>query len=233
LRTKTTYRKLIRVLTVLLIVVIAFWGYVEIVNLNSSNMTVRQKFLRAVYPVFTGFKRLFGKDTRVLSNNKHVLPPESFYDLAIRQNNGRELRFEELKGKKVLIVNTASDCGFTPQYNELEKLYETDKDKLVVIAFPANDFNHQEKGSDLEIAQFCRSNYGVTFPLATKGSVIKGKDQQPVFQWLTNRNKNGWNTQSPTWNFSKYLVNEQGILMDYFGPAVSPLSEAVKKAIEQ
>ena len=208
-------------------------SYIVIVNLNSKDMTIRQKFLKAVYPVFTGYKRLFGRTTKSLANVKYVPPLESFYTLSVKLNNGSQLNFGDLKGKKVLLVNTASDCGFTPQYDELEKLYEQDKDKLTIIGFPANDFKQQERGSDEEIARFCKLNFGVTFPLARKGSVLKGKDQQPVFEWLTNKSKNGWNNKQPSWNFSKYLINEQGILIDYFDPAVSPLGKEIKKAIEE
>jgi glutathione peroxidase len=233
LKAKNKYRKLIRPLIVILLVAITFWGYVEIANINSGNMTVRQKFLKAVYPVLTGYKKLFGKDSKVLSNNKNVQPAESFYNLSVELNDGRELKFEELKGKKVLLVNTASNCGFTAQYGDLEKLYKDEKDKLTIVGFPANDFREQEKGSDEEIARFCKLNFGITFPLATKGSVIKGASQQQVFQWLTDKAKNGWNNKQPSWNFSKYLVNEQGVLTNYFDPAVSPLSNEVKKAIDQ
>ena len=230
---KSKYRNLIRSLIVILLVAITFWGYVEIANINSGNMTVRQKFLKAVYPVFTGYKKLFGKDSKILSNNKNVQPAESFYNLSVELNDGRELKFEELKGKKVLLVNTASNCGFTAQYGDLEKLYKDEKGKLTIVGFPANDFKEQEKGSDEEIARFCKSNFGITFPLATKSSVIKGASQQQVFQWLTDKAKNGWNDKQPLWNFSKYLVNEQGVLTNYFDPAVSPLSNEVKKAIDQ
>jgi glutathione peroxidase len=195
-------------------------------------MTIRQKILKTVYPAFTMYKRLFGRRTKNLSNDKLIAPPESFYTLSAKLNNGDELNFNNLKGKKVLLVNTASDCGFTPQYDELEKLFEQNKDRLTVIAFPANDFKEQEKGSDEEIARFCKLNFGITFPLVKKGSVLKGKDQQPVFEWLTDAHKNGWNNKQPSWNFAKYLVNEQGMLTDYFDPAVSPLSKEIKKAIE-
>jgi glutathione peroxidase len=196
-------------------------------------MTVRQKFLKAIYPLFTGYKKLFNQDSRVLSNDKSIRPVESFYDLSVKLNNGLQLQFGGLKGKKVLLVNTASDCGFTAQYDDLEKLYEQDIDKLAIIGFPANDFKKQEKGTDEEIARFCKQNFNVTFPLATKNSVIKGPGQQQVFQWLTDKTKNGWNNKQPSWNFSKYLVNEQGVLMNYFDPAVSPLSDEVKTAIDR
>jgi glutathione peroxidase len=196
-------------------------------------MTVRQKLLKAIYPLFTGYKKLFNKDSRVLSNDKNIRPVESFYDLSVTLNSGRQLQFGELKGKKVLLVNTASDCGFTAQYDALEKLYEQDNDKLTIIGFPANDFKKQEKGTDEEIARFCKQNFNVTFLLATKNSVIKGPRQQEVFQWLTDESKNGWNSKQPSWNFSKYLVNEQGVLVNYFDPAISPLGEEVKTAIDK
>jgi len=102
-----------------------------------------------------------------------------------------------------------------------------------VIAFPANDFQQQEKGSDEEIGNFCKINFGVTFPVALKSSAVKGNGQQKVFQWLTDKTKNGWNNKPPSWNFSKYLINEEGVLTNYFDPAISPLSEEVLKAIEE
>ena len=165
-------------------------------------------------------------------NKKHIQPLQSFYSLSAQLNNGTLLSFSSLKGKKLLLVNTASDCGYTNQYTDLQKLYEDYQDRLTVIAFPANDFKEQEKGSDEEIRNFCKINFGVTFPIALKGPV-KGNSQQRVFQWLTDKTKNGWNNQLPSWNFSKYLVNEEGVLMNYFDPAISPLSEEVLKAIEE
>jgi glutathione peroxidase len=132
-----------------------------------------------------------------------------------------------------LLVNTASDCGYTNQYDDLQKLYKEHHDKLTVIAFPANDFQQQEKGRDEEIGNFCKMNFGVTFPIALNSSVVKGNEQQKIFQWLTDKTKNGWNNKPPSWNFSKYLINEEGILTNYFDPAISPLSEEVLKAIEE
>lgn len=139
--------------------------------------------------------------------------------------------FQELKGKKVLIVNTASNCGYTHQYAELQELYRSHSDTLTIIGFPSNNFREQEKGSDEEIATFCQVNYGVTFPLAKKSDVLKGEGQNKVFEWLTNKQLNGWNEQEPSWNFSKYLINEQGLLTHYFDPAVSPLSTEVRQAV--
>jgi len=192
-------------------------------------VTVRQQILRWIYPLFVRFKKLTGAN-KIIENNDGK-PGSSFYDLSVCLNNGSELEFSSLKGKKVLIVNTASNCGYTNQYSELQQLYEEQKPKLVIVAFPANDFKEQEAGSDEEIASFCQVNYGVTFPLVKKSVVIKGPEQNPVFRWLTEKNSNGWNDRQPTWNFSKYLINENGALTHFFDPAVSPLDEGVLKAI--
>lgn len=167
----------------------------------------------------------------VLFNAEHTKPATSFYALQSVKNNGEVFSFQTLKGKKVLLVNTASACGYTPQYEELEKLYEGHKEHLAIIAFPANDFGAQEQGSDEQIAQFCKINFGVTFPLMKKSGVIKNGKQNPVFGWLTDKSKNGWNEQEPTWNFCKYLVDEQGVLQSFYGQSVSPLDEQVIKAI--
>ena|SRR5689334_2890956 len=196
-------------------------------------MTLRQTILKALYPLWMFLGRAFGKRSKVLINKRNIQPLQSFYDLSAQLNNGTILSFNSLKGKKLLLVNTASDCGYTNQYDDLQKLYEEHRDMLAIIAFPANDFKEQEKGSDEEIGNFCKINFGVTFPIALKGSVVKGNEQQGVFRWLTDKTKNGWNNQPPTWNFSKYLLNEEGVLVNYFDPAISPLSEEVKQAIEK
>ena len=175
--------------------------------------------------------KLFTRRARFLENEANIHPAESFYSLSTQLNNGTELKFDSLRGKKVLLVNTASNCGYTNQYDDLQKLFEQHRDNLTVIGFPANDFKEQEKGNDEEIAQFCRVNFGVTFPLAKKGTVKKGNHQQKVFRWLTDKTKNGWNGKQPSWNFSKYLVDEQGILTHYFDAAISPLGEEVSNAI--
>jgi len=196
-------------------------------------MTARQTLLKVIYPLWMSFTRSFGKRSKVLINKKNIQPLQSFYNLSTPLNNGSILSFNSLKGRKLLLVNTASDCGYTNQYDDLQKLYEQYRDVLTVVAFPANDFKEQEKGSDEEIGNFCKINYGVTFPIALKSSVIKGDSQQKVFQWLTDKTKNGWNNHPPAWNFSKYLLNEEGVLMGYFDAAISPLSEEVRKAIEE
>lgn len=195
-------------------------------------MNFRQKFLKAVYPAFIAWGKLTGRKSTILTNSENKpAGGQSFYTLAAELNNGQQLDFNSFKGKKVLLVNTASDCGYTAQYDDLQKLYEQYKDKLVIVGFPANDFKEQEQGSDKDIAEFCRINFGVTFPLARKSTVVKSGEQNKVFQWLTDKNLNGWNTQPPSWNFSKYLVNEQGMLTHYFDPAVSPVSQEIVEAV--
>ncbi len=224
-------KKLKRFIIVLLVLIAAFAVYVEIVNRNSINMTYRQKLLKAVYPALMWFTKIAGTNTKELTGNKQ--PPVSFYSLKGQLNNGDTLDFTGLKGKKIMLVNTASDCGYTNQYTDLQKLADEYKDKLIVLGFPANDFKEQEKGTNEEIASFCKKNYGVTFPLMQKSSVIKTSEQNFIYQWLTDSTKNGWNTKPPTWNFTKYIVNEEGVLTNYFGPSISPLDKDVIKAINE
>ena len=194
-------------------------------------MTLRQTLLKIFYPLIMKARNLTGSKNLVLYNSTNVKPSTSFYNLREMANNGAVINFERFKGKKVLIVNTASDCGYTGQYDELENLYKQYNEILVVLGFPANDFKEQEKGSDEEIARFCKINYGVTFPLIKKSTVIKSPEQNQAFQWLTDKNKNGWNDHQPVWNFSKYLVNEEGKLIYYFDPGISPMSDVVRNAI--
>lgn len=227
-----TGSKLKRILLVLIILVFSFAVYVVIVNRNSKNMTARQKILKAVYPAWMWLSRMTGKNNAHAITSKQMKPPVSFYSLKMPSNTGSEIDFSQFKGKKVMLVNTASNCGYTNQYDDLEKLYKEHAGKLVILAFPANDFKEQEKGSDEEIAQFCKLNFGISFPLMKKTVVIKMQGQNPVFQWLTDPAKNGWNSMQPEWNFSKYLVNEEGVLTNYFGPMVSPLSKEVITAIQ-
>ncbi len=196
-------------------------------------MSLRQTILKLFYPLLMRFNKFTGRRNEVLNNQQSVKPKESIYNYSIELNNGRRINLAKLKGKKMLLVNTASDCGYTQQYEQLQELYKMQQDHLVIIGFPANDFKQQEKGSDEEIAQFCKINYGVSFPLAKKSSVITGPFQNKIFRWLSRAEQNGWCNHAPSWNFSKYLVNEEGILTHYFDPALSPLSEEVLKALEK
>jgi glutathione peroxidase len=194
-------------------------------------MTTRQKVLKAIYPLFMWFNK---KSSTVKTNpEQQSNTTASFYSLKDTMIDGQPFDFSQLKGKKALLVNTASDCGYTGQYEDLQKLYEQFKGELVVIGFPANDFKEQEKGSNEEIASFCKKNYAVDFPLMKKSSVVKTEGQNPVFKWLSNATLNGWNNQEPVWNFSKYLVNEEGRLINYFAPSVSPLDKSVTDAINK
>lgn len=190
-------------------------------------MTLRQSLLKTFYPVLMALSK--SKD--VQKNLAEINAPVSFYSLHATDNGGNDIGFDQFRGKKILLVNTASDCGFTGQYEELEKLQQQYKSKLIILGFPSNDFKEQEKGNDEEIAAFCKLNYGVTFPLLKKSVVVKGSDQNAVFQWLSDKTKNGWNNQPPAWNFSKYLVNENGVLTHYFNSSVSPLSKEVLNAL--
>ena len=192
----------------------------------------RQKALSALYPVIMKLTRWLGKNAKVVTAPHGALPKKPVYDLSITLNNGTPLPLSNLQGKKILLVNTASNCGYTAQYAELQQLQKENEGNLVVMGFPANDFKEQEKGADEQIAQFCQVNFGVTFPLAKKSSVLPGNGQHPVYRWLTDPAQNGWNNHSPSWNFSKYLLNEQGVLTHYFDPSVSPLGSEVQTALK-
>lgn len=158
--------------------------------------------------------------------------PESFYDFQMKAIDGSTVDFNSFKGKKVLLVNVASKCGFTPQYEDLQKLHELYGNKVAVLGFPANNFGQQEPGSNGEIALFCSENYGVTFQMFEKISV-KGGDMAPLYQWLSNEEYNGWNNEEPSWNFCKYLVNEKGELVAFFPSKVKPLSEELIARINE
>jgi glutathione peroxidase len=152
---------------------------------------------------------------------------QSFYDLKAKTIDGKEFSFSELKGKKVLVVNTASKCGYTPQYEDLEKLYMEYKDKnLEIIGFPANNFGKQEPGTNNEIEEFCKKNYGVTFRMMEKISV-KGDDMDPVYQWLTQQSKNGKMDSSVKWNFQKYMIDEKGNLVDVAYSGDKPMGDKI------
>ncbi len=138
--------------------------------------------------------------------------------------------FNQYKGKKVVLINVASKCGYTPQYADWEAFHKKHGDNIVVLGFPANNFMGQEPGSNEEIAEFCQRNYGVSFQMFEKISV-KGSDQHPLYQWLSQKDKNGWNDKEPSWNFCKYVVNESGALTHFFAPGIKPDDAEFRKAV--
>jgi len=160
-----------------------------------------------------------------------ALKSATLYGFKVKGLDGSSIDFAQFKGKKILVVNTASKCGFTPQYEGLERLYKRFSDKLVIIGFPSNDFLDQEPGKDAEIAAFCQRNYGVTFPMAAKIDV-KGKRQAPIYQWLTNKSLNGVESSAVMWNFQKYLIDENGRLMKHFSPKTDPEDPAIVALLE-
>ncbi|MBS1742612.1 MAG: glutathione peroxidase [Bacteroidetes bacterium] len=192
-------------------------------------MTIKQQILKTIYHVAG---KLISKSSSAQLNKNKIQPITSFYLLKSRLINGQIFSFDQLKNKKVLIVNTASDCLYTAQYETLQILQDKYKEQLVVIGFPSNEFGKQEKADNLSIENFCKMNYGVDFPLMQKSIVKNAQDQHEVYQWLTDASKNGWNTLQPEWNFCKYLVDENGMLVGYFGSSTSPLDKYLIAQIE-
>lgn len=193
-------------------------------------MTVRRTLLKLLYPFLRTISALVAGRKSIRSNADGVVANESFYALQGLLNDGSSFTFSRLANKKVLLVNLASDCGYTPQYKELQQLQEMYSNSLLILGFPANDFKGQEPGSDSEIKTFCEINYSISFPLFQKHSVLR-PFQNTIFKWLSHKGLNGWNNQQPVWNFCKYLVGEDGKLLYFFPPFVSPLSEVMKSAI--
>lgn len=157
-------------------------------------------------------------------NPPKIVAASSIYEFKVEALDGSTIDFSKFKGKKILVVNTASKCGLTPQYDGLEKLYTTYKDKLVIVGFPANNFGGQEPGTNTEIGEFCKKNYGVSFPMAAKISV-KGDDTAPIYKWLCSKTENGVLDAEIKWNFGKFLLDENGHLITYFPSKVEPMSE--------
>jgi len=155
-------------------------------------------------------------------------PKKSIYDIGLHSLQGKPIHLLDFKGKHILFVNVASKCGFTPQYKGLQKLHEKFKDSLVVIGVPCNQFGSQEPGSNFEILEFCEVNYGVDF-LITEKINVKGTKQHSIYKWLTNKNLNGFKESSVKWNFQKYLINPEGILVDYFYSTTKPMSKKLTK----
>lgn len=157
--------------------------------------------------------------------------PKTIHEFKVPSIEGGTIDFSKYKGKKILVVNTASKCGYTPQYEGLEKLYKEHKDNLVIVGFPANNFGQQEPGTNEEIQEFCKVRYGVTFPLASKVDVV-GENTHPLFKWLTNKEENGVLDASVGWNFTKFLLDENGKLLASFPSKVTPDSEEILKYLK-
>jgi len=189
-----------------------------------------------ILSIMLGLFNFFGPKEGQLDSyqsNKLQNSDKTIYKFTMDDIDGKPVSLSDFKGKVVLIVNVASKCGLTPQYEELQALYEKHKDKgLVILAFPANNFLGQEPGTDAEIKSFCSKNYGVTFPVFSKISV-KGKDMAPLYQFLTNQSENGVMDSSVKWNFQKYLIDREGRLVTFFDPRTSVNDEKVTGAIEQ
>jgi glutathione peroxidase len=183
------------------------------------------KLFSFTFLLLTFFGTLYTKS--IMDDNK---PKKTLHNFKMTTIDGEEIDLSQYKGKKVLLVNVASKCGYTPQYGELEALHEKYGDKVVILGFPANNFGSQEPGTNAEIAEFCQKNYGVKFQMFEKISVA-GEDQHPLYQWLSKKELNGWNDKAPKWNFTKYLVNEKGELVNMFDSKVKPMSKELLDAI--
>jgi glutathione peroxidase len=180
---------------------------------------------------FRLIKMLFSDKKMMSVKPVNVMTKGSFYDFSLKSLDGKEtIDFSKYKGKKVVVLNTASECGYTPQYADWQAFYKEHGDKIVVLGVPANNFGGQEPGSNKEIATFCQKNYGVTFQMLEKVSVV-GSDQHPLYKWLSKKDLNGWNDKEPTWNFCKYVINEKGEVSHFFASGVKPNSPEFKKAV--
>ncbi|MFC7773436.1 glutathione peroxidase [Flavobacterium sp. GCM10027622] len=166
------------------------------------------------------------------TTKKEIMTATTIYQFKVKDIAGNDFDLASLKGKKVMIVNTASECGLTPQYEQLQELYTEFKDNnFIIIGFPANNFGAQEPGSNEQIATFCTKNYGVTFPMMEKISVT-GDDTHPLYQFLTQKAKNGLEDNEVKWNFQKYLINEDGTLAKVIGPQTLPIDEVITNWIK-
>lgn len=160
------------------------------------------------------------------SNIANRTMEKSIYDFKLKDIDGNEVDFEQYRGQKLLLVNVASKCGYTPQYADLQELHEKYGEQVTIIGFPANNFGDQEPGTNEEIKQFCSESFGVTFPMMDKVSV-KGADKHPLFRWLSDKDLNGWNDKEPSWNFCKYFINEKGELVKFFPSSVKPTDDEI------
>ena len=170
------------------------------------------------------------KGNIIVSDSHSKEPTSTIFNFKMKNIYGDVITLDKYKGKKILIVNVASNCGYTSQYNDLQKLQDRFKNKLQVIAFPCNDFGFQEPGTSEQIAEFCEVNYNIKFPIMEKIN-IRRSPTHPLYEWLSNSELNGWNDSKPKWNFYKYLIDENGKLINLFNSAISPLSNHIIEAI--
>jgi glutathione peroxidase len=202
------------------------------IHFDSIRIMKKLKYTIQALLLFTFFACMSNNDHQSRPTNLASEQESAFYSFKINSLDGELIDFSRYKGKKVLVVNTASKCGYTPQYEDLQKLHSKYGDKVAVLGFPCNQFGGQEPGNKDEIGEFCKKNYGVTFQLFEKVNV-KGKEQHPLYQWLTDKSQNGWNDKAPSWNFCKYLINEKGELVDFFGSGVKPMDAKIVEAINK
>jgi len=201
--------------------------------MNSKSLSLNQLKNIIVLVGFTTivsgfFSFFFSKNSLSAAPNMKSL--QSVYDLDLTLNNGKTVSLQKFKGKKILFVNVASNCGYTSQYSQLQSLYESNKDQLEIIAIPCNDFGRQEPGDAEQIKTFCEVNYGVTFTIAGKQN-IKSNPKSDLYEWLSNPALNGWNSALPSWNFCKYLLDEDGELIHFFKSGVSPTSNKISSVL--
>lgn len=179
-----------------------------------------------------GGKKVYTVDKETQNKTANMNDNKTIYDFKVQTITGETFDLATLKGKKVMIVNTASKCGLTPQFEQLEELYQKYKDQnFVIIGFPTNDFMSQDPGTNEEIAEFCKLNYGVTFPMMSK-IVVKGDNKEPLYQYLTEKVKNGIDDFDVEWNFQKFLINENGTLAKVVSPRISPTDKEITNWIE-
>jgi glutathione peroxidase len=171
------------------------------------------------------------QNPETITTLEQLIMEKSIYDFKMKDINGQEVDFSQFKGKKLLLVNVASKCGYTPQYEDLQKLHEQYGEKVTIIGFPANNFGGQEPGTNEEIKEFCSTKFGVTFRMMDKISV-KGADKAPLYRWLSDKDMNGWNEKEPSWNFCKYFINEKGELVKFFPASVKPMDKDILALIE-
>jgi len=196
-----------------------------------KNMSIKLSLLVAICTIFGAYTYL-DFTGKILNRPMQTQETEtkSFFSYTVNSLDGKPVSLEQFKGKKIIVLNVASECGYTPQYADWQAFYEAHKDKVVVLGFPCNDFGGQEPGDATKISSFCQKNYGVSFPMFEKVHV-KGNDKAPVYQWLTDPALNGWNNQEPSWNFCKYLLDENGKLLNFFASRVKPDNADFVKAI--